>query len=79
MNEKQLSQMFGSVKQYSTIKEVMDRNSEIVRVKDGVKVKAIDCKVLSIMLTDILRHKTVLKVEDEDFIFLRRAINIKSM
>lgn len=34
---------------------------------------------MSIMLTDILRHKTVLKVEDEDFVFLRRAINIKSM
>jgi hypothetical protein len=25
-----------------------------------------------------MRHKTVLKVEDEDFIFIRRAHNIKS-
>lgn len=31
------------------------------------------------MITDILRHKTVMKMEDEDYIFLRRAFNIKSM
>lgn len=72
-------QMFGSVKEFATIKQVMERNSEIVRVREGMKVKTLDCKVLSIMMADILRHKTVMKVSDEDYIFLRRAINIKSM
>lgn len=31
------------------------------------------------MIADLYRYKTVLKVEDEDYIFVRRAINIKSM
>lgn len=31
------------------------------------------------MLQDLIRYNTVLKVGDEDFIFLRRAINVKSV
>lgn len=30
------------------------------------------------MICDLYRHAAVLKVEDEDFIFIRRAINVKS-
>lgn len=56
----------------------MERSSEIIKVKENFKVKTVDCKVLSIMLNDIMHHKTVLKVEDEDYIFIRRALNIKS-
>ena len=70
--------MFGKVKEYSTIKQIFERNAEIIRIKHNHKVKAIDCKVISLMINDILRHKSVLKIEDEDFIFIRRAINIKS-
>ena len=70
--------MFSSVKEYATVKQLMERNSEIIKLKEDYKVKAVDCKIMSLMLTDIMRHKTVLKVEDEDFIFIRRAINNKS-
>jgi len=33
---------------------------------------------MNTMISDLYRHAAVLKVEDEDFIFIRRAINIKS-
>lgn len=57
----------------------MERNSEFIRTgNEGNRIKAIDCKMMSIMLTDLARHKTVLKVEDEDYILVRRAFNIKS-
>jgi hypothetical protein len=29
------------------------------------------------MIQDALHHKTILKVEDEDFIFIRRAVSNK--
>jgi len=32
---------------------------------------------MSTMIQDALHHKTVLKVEDEDFIFIRRAVSNK--
>ena len=70
--------MLSSVKEFATIKHVLERNSEIIRIKSNMKIKSLDCKVLSIMLNDIMRHKTVLKIEDEDHIFIRRAISIKS-
>lgn len=70
--------MLSCVKEFSTIKHVLERNSELIKVKSSMKVKALDCKILSIMFSDIMRHKSVLKIEDEDHIFIRRAINIKS-
>jgi hypothetical protein len=56
----------------------MERNSEFIKVNDGLRVKAVDCKVLSIMLNDLLRHKAVQKIEDESYIFIRRAHNVKA-
>lgn len=41
-------------------------------------MKSIDCKIMSIMINDIIRQKTVLKIEDEDYVFIRRAFNQKS-
>jgi len=29
-------------------------------------------------MMDVLRHKTVSKVEDENFIFIRRAMDVKT-
>jgi hypothetical protein len=55
----------------------MERNSEYISIKSGLRIKAVDCKVFSAMLQDIVRHKTVLKVEDENYIFIRRAISVK--
>ena len=33
---------------------------------------------MSALLEDVLRHKTVSKVEDENFIFIRRALDVKT-
>jgi hypothetical protein len=38
----------------------MERNSEFITVKEGVRVKSVDCKVMSTMLTDVIRRKTVM-------------------
>ena len=61
------------ISQYKTIKKVMDKNAEIVTIEDGVRRKAVDCKLMSILLQDMLRHNTVLKIEDEDYIFIVQA------
>lgn len=42
-------------------------------------MKTVDCKIMHTMLQDLLRYKTVFKVVDEDFIFIRRAYNAKSL
>ena len=69
--------MFESIQEFSTLKHIMERNCEYIKVKEGVRVKSIDCKVMSTMLTDIMRRKTMMKVEDENFIFIRRAVGAK--
>lgn len=57
----------------------MERNSDYIRAtEDSSRVKSIDCQIIHTMLQDALRHNTVLKVEDEDFIFVRRALSHKS-
>jgi len=33
---------------------------------------------MNVLLEDVLRHKTVSKVEDENFIFIRRAVDVKT-
>jgi hypothetical protein len=69
--------MFSQIKEFSTLKQIFERNSEFIRIKDGVRIKSLDCKLLSILLTDLMRHSMILKVEDENFIFVRRAINMR--
>lgn len=69
--------MLITVQEFSTLKQIMERNSEYIKIKEGVKVKAVDCKVLSTMLTDLMRHKTMMKIEDENYIFIRRAVGAK--
>lgn len=55
----------------------MERNCDFIRVRDdSPRIKTVDCQVLFTMIQDALRYKTVLKVEDEDYIFIRRAIGI---
>ncbi len=44
---------------------------------DCQRIKAVDCKTLSIMLTDLLRHRNVLKLTDDDYIFVRRSKAMK--
>ena len=42
------------------------------------KIKSVDCQVMSVLLDDVLRHKTVAKIEDENYIFIRRAMDVKT-
>ena len=57
----------------------MERNSDYIRAtEDSSRVRSLDCQIIHTMLQDALRHNTVLKVEDEDFIFVRRALSHKS-
>lgn len=69
--------MFYLTKEFSTLKDIMEKNSEYIRIKEGVRVKAIDCKVFSIMITDLMRYYNILKIEDENYIFIRRAKKTK--
>lgn len=57
----------------------MERNSDFIKIyENNQRVKTVDCKIMHTMIADLYRYKTVMKVEDEDFIFVRRAINVKS-
>jgi hypothetical protein len=56
----------------------MERNCEFIRAKEGIRIKSVDCKVLGTMIIDLMRRKTMMKIVDENFIFIRRAINIRS-
>jgi len=41
------------------------------------RVKAIDCKVLSVLFEDARRYKAIAKVHNDNFIFVRRAVDVK--
>lgn len=61
------------VSEYSTIKQIMERNADFIRVNDDNKrIKTIDCKIMFTMLQDLIRYNTFMKVVDDDFIFIRR-------
>ena len=55
----------------------MQANSEKI-IHSQQRIKSIDCTIMSVLLEDVLRHKTVSKVEDENFIFIRRAVDVKT-
>ena len=65
------------MKEYSTVKAILEGNSEHIVYKKQ-RVKSIDCKIMSVLLEDVLRAKVIDKVEDDNFIFIRRAVDVKS-
>jgi len=69
-------QMFAKVKEYSSLKLILEGNSEFV-VHNKRRIKSIDCKLLSALVEDALRAKTVEKLSDDNFIFIRRAVDKK--
>ena len=77
VNEREFEVIFREIREYSTIKHVLEGNSERV-IFNKQRVKSIDCQVMSVLFQDVLRHKTVSKLEDENFIFIRRAIDVKT-
>ena len=78
-DEKHLATMFLKVKEFATIKRVMERNCEYIRFDHSQRVKTVDCKVMHVAVADLLRHKTVMKIEDENYIFIRRAIGVRQL
>jgi hypothetical protein len=53
----------------------MEKNSSFVR--DSQKIKIVDCHIMQTMLADLAAHKNILKVQDDDFIFIRRTSSRK--
>lgn len=47
-------------------------------ILNSSRIKAIDCKVMAVLFEDACRQKAISKVEDDNYIFIRRAVNIKS-
>ena len=68
--------MFYQIKEYTTLKRIYDQNSELV-ILNKTRVKAIDCKVLSVLFEDARRFKAIAKVHNDNFIFIRRAVDVK--
>lgn len=75
--EDEFDKVHRQVKEYSTIKQIMSSNNESIRLK-GHKIEAVDCNLLSVLIEDVIRHKTVEKMTDENYIFIRRAVDVKT-
>lgn len=39
------------------------------------RIKSIDCKLIGVLIEDALRAKTVEQLNDDNFIFIRRAVD----
>ena len=77
-DEKNLHCFHLNIKEYSTIKHIMENNSDFIRpTPESQRVKVVDCQVMNAMLQDLMAHKTVLKVKDEEYIFIKRSVNVK--
>lgn len=74
--ERVLTPLFYQIKEYTTLKKIYDQNSELVILNKN-RVKAIDCKVLSVLFADARRYKAVAKVHNDNYIFIRRAVDVK--
>lgn len=59
------------------MKQIFDDNSEMIKVNQQ-KVKACDCKVLSVLFEDAMRQKAIAKIKDDNYIFIRRAVDVKT-
>lgn len=66
-----------SIKEYTTFKLILDDNSEMITVNKH-KIKACDCKVLSVLFEDAMRQKAISKIKDDNYIFIRRAVDVKA-
>ncbi len=60
-DNKDIETLHNNIKQYTTIKLIMEKNSDYMRV-DTQRVKIVDCQVMCIMLADLIAHKNILKV-----------------
>ena len=68
--------MYQDVREYSTAKAIFEGNSEYIVFKKQ-RVQSVDCKVMSVLFEDVLRQKIIAKVEDDNYIFIRKSVNVK--
>ena len=68
--------MYQDVREYSTAKAIFEGNSEYIVFKKQ-RVQSVDCKVMSVLFEDVLRQKVIAKVEDDNYIFIRKSVNVK--
>ena len=71
-----LSPLFYQIKEYTTLKKIYGQNSEQV-ILNKTRVQAVDCKVLSTLFEDARRYKAIAKVHNDNFIFIRRAVDVQ--
>jgi len=77
LSEREFETVFNQIREYSTVKQILEGNSEKVLYQKQ-RVKSIDCQILNVLLEDVMRQKTMAKVADENFIFIRRAVDVKT-
>jgi hypothetical protein len=67
-----------NIKEYSSIKHIMENNSDYIRPSpESQRVKVVDCQVMNAMLQDLMAHNTFLKIKDDEYIFIKRSVNVK--
>lgn len=72
---KAVGPLLSAVKEYNTLKQIFDDNSEVIQV-GRQRVKAVDLKVLSTLFEDAYRQRQVAKIKDDNYIFMRRAVDV---
>lgn len=72
---KAVGPLLSAVKEYNTLKQIFDDNSEVILV-GRQRVKAVDLKVLSTLFEDAHRQRQVAKIKDDNYIFMRRAVDV---
>jgi len=76
MQQKELNPIYEKIKEYGTLKHILDDNSQTVLVNHS-RVKSIDCKMLAVLVLDAVRYNAISKINDENYIFIRRAVSVK--
>jgi hypothetical protein len=65
------------IQEFSTIKQVLESTSEMVTYQ-GVKVKSLDCKMITVLMDEIIRVQEFAKIDDDNHVFIKRTYNPKS-
>ena len=76
LSAEEFEHIYKSVREYGTAKAILEGNSEHIVYKKQ-RVKAVDCKLMSVLMEDVVRQKVMAKVEDDNYIFIRRTVAVK--
>ena len=72
-----MDQFIDDIREFSTIKQVLDTTSEMVTLQ-GIKVKSLDCKMIYVLMDEIIRVQEFAKVDDDNYVFIPRSLDPKS-